>query len=70
MRQEHEPTSPSHRLGNDANAPQSIHDGDLGDRIRALVGAFEEWKREDEEWKRNDEEWKRRVEERLKRLGI
>ena len=70
MCQAHEPASPSRRLGNDADAPQSIHDGNLGDRIRALVGAFEEWKCEDEEWKRNDEEWKRGVEERLKRLGV
>ena len=70
MCQAHEPASPSCRLGNDTDAPQSIHNSDLGDRIRALVGVFEEWKCEDEEWKCNDEEWKRGVEEHLKRLGV
>ena len=70
MCQAHEPTSPSRRLGNDTDTPQSIRDSDLDDRIRALVGAFKEWKHEDEEWKCNDEEWKHGVEERLMRLGV
>ena len=74
MHQAHEPTYkptlPSHWLGNDIDTPQSIHNGDLGDRIQALVGVFKEWKHEDEEWKCNNEEWKHRVEECLKRLGI
>ena len=70
MRQAHKPTSPSRWLGNDTDAPQCIHNGNLGDRIWALVGAFKEWKHEDEEWKHNDEEWKCGVEEHLKRLGV